>query len=459
MLRVAAILIIDDEPVLAHQLAVALRSGGHEVTTAGNAYQGLEAAAESAPDLVLLDLRLPDRSGLDVIEDLRQLDSSILIVLMTAYGSMRDSIEAIRRGAADYLHKPLDASELGLLIDRLLRQQRRECELAYLRDHQAALLDGLIFESPRLLDVFSQVQRLCDAGLPAGKRPSILLSGETGSGKGVVARAIHDLLGGGPFIEANCSAMPASSIEAELFGRERGPEGPSRPGLFEAAESGTVFLDEVGDLNLELQGKFLRLIEEKRVRRMGSEREREVNVHVLASTHRDLDAAVTEGRFRADFLHRLRVLDFAIPPLRERPEDLHALADHFASEIARQYGGPPRQISDEAHKLLAGHAWPGNVRELRNLVERALLVSDSVELGLDVFEPLLSPTPAAGAHGCVALPEEGLRLEDVERDLLRQALARARGNQTRASALLGLSRDTFRYRIGKWGLDDEIESS
>jgi DNA-binding NtrC family response regulator len=455
---VAAILIIEDEPVLAHQLAVALRSSGHEVTTAGSASLGLEAAAESAPDLVLLDLRLPDRSGLDVIEDLRQLDSSVLIVLMTAYGSVRDSTEAIRRGAADYLHKPLDASELGLLIERLLRQQRRERELAYLRGHQAVLPDGLIFESPRLLEVFSQVQRLCDAGIPAGKRPSILLTGEAGSGKGVVARAIHDLLGGGPFIEVNCSAVPAASIEAELFGRERGPEGPSQPGLFEAADSGTVFLDEVGDLDLELQGKFLRLIEEKRVRRMGSERERDVNVHVLASTHRDLDADVAEGRFRADFLQRLRGLDFAIPPLRERPEDLHALADHFASEIARQYGGPPRQISREAHKRLAEHAWPGNVRELRNLVERAILVSEAPDLGPEAFESLLRPTQPAQELGRVTLPEEGLRLEDVERDLLRQALARAGGNQTRASALLGLSRDTFRYRIGKWGLDDDVEN-
>jgi two-component system NtrC family response regulator len=454
----AAVLIIEDEPVLAHQLAVALRSGGHEVRTAGNGAQGLVEAEAATPDLVLLDLRLPDRSGLDLIPALKAIDASVPIVLMTAYGSVRDAVEAIRRGAADYLNKPLDVSELGLLIERLLSQQRRDRELTYLRGRDARDPEEAISAHPRLLDVFVQVQRLCDAGLPAGRRPSILLTGETGTGKGVTARAIHDLLGGGPFIEVNCFGMPASWIESELFGRERGADTrASQPGLFEAGEGGTVFLDEIGDLDLDLQAKFLRLIEEKRVERIGSDRVREVNVHVLASTRHDLDAAVAEGRFRPDLLHRLRVLSFEIPPLRERPEDLGLLARHFAREIGKQYGGRPRQISLEAEKLLAGYDWPGNVRELRNLIERAALVSPDEMLGVEVLSTLLEPAPRPSAPGQVLLPEEGLRLEDVERDLLRQALVRAKGNRTRASLLLGVSRDTLRYRISKWGLDEDAE--
>ncbi len=306
--------------------------------------------------------------------------------------------------------------------------------------------------------MFSQVDRLHEAALPPGKRPAILLTGETGTGKGVVARAIHARLGDGPFIEVNCTAMPASLVEAELFGHERGTftdAKTSRTGLFEAANGGTLFLDEIGELEGGLQAKFLKAIEEKRIRRLGSTRDRAVDVQVIAATNRDLDAAVRAGAFRADLLHRLRVLAFEIPPLRARGDDLLILARHFAAELGQTYGGAPRTFTPEAAAVLQRYAWPGNVRELRNLLERTVLLHRETEIGAEAIEEMIGPArplrsvasaPDAAAVAPsteFALPDAGVDLQELERALIEQALARTGGNRTRAAALLGLTRDTL----------------
>ncbi len=453
--NLASILVVEDEPLIARQVARSLEAQGHRVQVAATAAQGLAAARHEAPDLVLLDLRLPDRSGLEVLDELRELSPEIAVVIMTAHATVKTAVDAVRRGARDYLPKPLDLEEVSLLVQRLIAQQRRDRELSYLRDRDRTLPRGLLGEDPRLLALFDHARRLAEANLPPRERPAILLTGETGTGKGVVARAIHEIIGGGPYLELNCAAMPATLVEAELFGHERGSftdAKTSRVGLFEAADGGTLFLDEVGDLELGLQSRFLKVIEDKRVRRIGSTQDREVNVHVIAATHRSLPDAVRENRFRADLLHRLQVLSFEIPPLRDRPRDLRLLARHFAEELGSKYHGRPAVLAPDAEKLLSEYGWPGNVRELRNVMERAMLLHGESLLEAGVFRALLGSS-GEREGSLVRLPEQGISLASVERDLITQALERTGGNRTRAAALLGLSRDTLRYRLEKWEID------
>ena len=449
-----SIVVIDDEALLVRQIGRALASAGHEVRLAQTGAEGLAEARREVPDLVLLDLRLPDTSGLELLEALQELESSLPVVLMTAYGSVHDAVEAMRRGAVDYLQKPLDLEELRLLVDRVLARQRRDRELRYHRARDRTITPGVVGRHPTLLQIFDQVDRLREADLPAGRRPVILLTGETGTGKGLLARAIHERLGGGPFVEINCTALPDSLIEAELFGHERGTftdAKTARTGLFEAAAGGTVFLDEIGHASLELQAKLLKVIEDKRVRRLGSTRERVVDVQIIAATNRELSEAVSKREFREDLLHRLRVLSFAVPSLRERgADDLELLATHFCEEIGQTYGRPGT-LSPEAIAELARYPWPGNVRELRNVIERAILLSSDEELRLETLRSLIAPDAGSQADA-FALPEGGISLAGLERDLIRQALARASGNRTRAAALLGLTRDTLRYRLEKFGL-------
>jgi len=452
----ASILVVEDELTLARQLERALRSAGHEVRVADCGADVPRALAESSPDLVLLDLRLPDASGLDLLKEIRHADAGLPVVMMTAFSSVEDAVEAMRSGATDYLSKPLDLEKVRRLVEQLLTRERQERELAYHRARGQALTTRIVTQSPQIEELFTQVRRLAAAELPPGRRPAILLTGETGTGKGIVARATHELLGGGPFIEVNCTAMPAALVESELFGHERGSftdAKQARTGLFEAAQGGTLFLDEIGHIEPDLQAKFLKVIDERRVRRIGSSRDREVNVHVIAATNRDLDQAVREGAFREDLLHRLRVLSFELPPLRERPADVALLARHFCAELGQQYRRN-LQLTPAAAQLLSAYAWPGNVRELRNVIERATLLSGADALGAEAFRGLTATAaPGAEAPHPFRLPEEGVDLEQLERDLLEQALARAGGNQSQAARLLGLSRHALRYRLGKPGTD------
>ena len=454
----ADLLVVDDEAVLARQLARFLEADGHAVRVAGTGAEGLEAARSTPPDLVLLDLRLPDQSGLQVLQSLRAQDPGVPVILITAHGRVGEAVAAMREGAADYLQKPLDLDELALLVERVLAQQRRSAELDYLRDRGRP--PGVIGRDRRLLEIFSHAERLRKADLPPGARPTILLRGETGTGKGVLARAIHEILGGGPFIEFNCPALPDTLIEAELFGHERGSftdAFSSRAGLVEAAEGGALFLDEIGELSPEAQAKILKLIDERRIRRLGSTRERSVGVHLIAASNRDLDRAVAEGSFRADLLHRLRVLEIEVPPLRERGGDILLLARFFCSELGSQYRGRPARISPEGEQRLTRYDWPGNVRELRNVIERAILLGSDEELPASAFSGL-RPQSGGKCEHSFELPEDGIELEAVERDFLTQALARSGGNRTQAAKLLGLTRDQVRYRLEKFGIAPDSSS-
>ena len=451
----ASVLVVDDEVLLAEQVAQFLGDCGHVVRSAATGAEALEAFAEGAPDLVLLDLRLPDADGLDLLEAFHEADPGVSVVLMTAYGTVPDAVRAMRLGAADYVQKPLDLDELQLLVDRLVVQDRRERELDYHRARGREFASGIVGDHPEVLRIFDQIDRLAEAGLPPGRRPSILITGETGTGKGLIARALHERLGGGPFIEVNCTALPESLMEAELFGHERGSftdAKSSRTGLFEAATGGTIFLDEIGHAGLELQAKLLKAIEDKRIRRLGASRDTEVDVHVIAATHADLDEAVTQRQFREDLLHRLRVLSFHVPSLRERPDDIDALALHFCEHIGAAY---KRQIKlgSAALRELRRYPWPGNVRELRNVIERAILLERGEELEPHAFTSLRQPAAASDESDLFQLPEGGVQLAELEKDLIRQAIQRTGGNRTRAAALLGLTRDSLRYRLEKFGLD------
>jgi len=452
----ASLLVVEDEALLGRQLHRALTGAGHDVTLAMSGAEALEALGAVEPDLVLLDLRLPDQSGLDVLTQLLQRAPDLPVLMMTAYGSVADVVEAMRRGAADYLPKPLDLDELRLIIERTLTRGRRERELAYHRQRVASARDQVIGQDARVLALFDQIMSLAKAELDPGRRPTILLTGETGTGKGLVARAVHEALGAGPFIELNCTGLPSSLVEEELFGHERGSftgATGSRPGLFEAAEGGAIFLDEIGHLELGIQAKFLKVIEEKRVRRLGASRERTLDVHVIAATNRDVEAAVAEGDFRADLFHRLAVLSFEMPPLRERVDDILLLARHFCREIGQQYRRPALEITPEAEELFLQYPWPGNVRELRNIVERAILLSPSDLIGTEIFGPMLQLGGNVAVSENFKLPDDGVSLADLEADLIAQALERSGANRTQAAKLLGISRDQLRYRMEKFQID------
>jgi DNA-binding NtrC family response regulator len=456
------LLVIEDEAVLARNLTKAFSRQGFTVLHAGTLGEGLRAVEESHPEVVLMDLRLPDGSGIDALPQVLALDPDAAVVMMTAYGSVADAVKAMQLGARDFVLKPFTLDEIGLRVERAVGAARAQREIAYYRgrDVSGATILG---ESPAMERLRGVVGRLARAIGPRGTpAPTVLLLGETGSGKGHVARAIHTSGGrrDAPFIEVNCTALPEQLVEAELFGHERGAftdAKQARPGLFETAEGGTIFLDEIGHVPLSLQAKFLKVVEEKTVRRVGATATRQIDVQVVAATSRDVEAAVQLGEFREDLYQRLSVAVIRVPPLRERGDDAVVLARTFIEQASRRYGMAARRLSPAAEEAIRSYAWPGNVRELQNTMERVVLFTDSdpvAEQDVGVAKAATRATIGVSPAGDVRidLPETGLSLEAVERALLVAALERAGGNQSRAARLLGVSRDTLRYRMEKHGL-------
>jgi DNA-binding NtrC family response regulator len=462
----ATLLIVEDEDVLARNLVRAFSQRGFRVQHAGTLAAAERCVGEAFPDVVLLDLRLPDGSGLDWLEALRARAPELPVVMMTAYGSVADAVTAMQRGACDYVQKPLDLDEIRLKVERALAHVRDEREVSYYRRRDAEGT-GLLGESSAIATLRARIEKVARAtGTPGTQPPTVLLLGETGSGKGHVARLLHASGGraAGPFIDVNCTALPETLIEAELFGHEKGAftdAKTARAGLFETANSGTLFLDEIGHVSPTLQAKFLHVIEARVIRRVGGTQERPVDVHVIAATNRDLESAVRLGEFREDLYQRLRVAEIRVPPLRDRGDDALLLARAFLDRTARRYGMGPRTLSPAAEQALRSYRWPGNVREVANTLERAVLFADgerleASDLGLPTdtgTQGQVRTTPAGEVQ--VDIPESGLSLEAVERALLAGALAKAGGNQSGAARLLGVSRDTLRYRLDKYGLGDE----
>jgi len=458
-----SLLIVEDEEVLARNLTKAFGGRGIDVRHASTVATAIKAAAEEPPDVVLLDLRLPDGSGLDVLSALTAADGEVAVIMMTAYGSVADAVAAMQRGARDYVQKPLDLNEIRLKVERALGGRREAREIAYYRSRDAAAAT-ILGESPavvRLRELVGRIARVT-AG-PGAPAPTVLLLGETGSGKGHVARALHADSGrrNGPFIEVNCTALPENLAEAELFGHEKGAftdAKAGRAGLFETADGGTIFLDEIGHVTPALQSKFLKVIEEKTIRRVGGSAVRRIDVQVVAATSRDLEAAVQFGEFREDLFQRLSVAVLRIPPLRERADDTVLLARAFLADAARRYGMASRTLSPDAEQAIRKYGWPGNVRELANTMERVILFCDDERVEADDLG--LAVAPSAAGRVAIAptgevridFPDAGLSLEAVERAVLVAALEKAGGNQSAASRLLGTSRDTLRYRMEKFGL-------
>lgn len=463
-----AVLIVEDEATLAKNLTHYLLRHGFDARAAPSAEEGFALLDEYRPDLVLLDFNLPGMHGLHALEKLRERDSSIKVIIMTGHGSIQMAVDAMRAGAYDYVTKPIVLSELKLRLMKALGEQRKEQTLSYYQQQQQqeGSLKELIGESPPIRALRVKIAQLLEAerSLVQGEPPAVLVTGETGTGKELVARALHfeGRRREHAFVEVNCASIPGPLLESELFGHERGAFTDARErklGLAEAADQGTLFLDEIGDAELSLQGKLLRLLEDKVVRRLGSLRDVKVNVRVVAATNQPLERRVQDQRFRSDLFFRLRGVQLHLPPLRERGDDILLLARHFLVVHGGRYGKRDLRLDNDAERILLQYSWPGNVRELRNTVEQMVLLADS-----SVIHPAhINLCATLGETGSAAsgvernsvehaLAQEGFRLEDWERTMVHKALEKSAWNVSRAAKLLGLSRDTLRYRIEKYSL-------
>ena len=455
------VLIVDDERTLARAIKAFLAESGYEAEVAGDGEQALGLLESLRPDVVFSDVRLPGMTGIELLRRIREFDPAIPVVIMTAYGTIEGAVEAVKLGAFDYLKKPVDLEELKLLADRARETSQLKQELSYYRSRaaQPVRFGEVIGQSPAIRGVLEQARQI--AALE--ETPPVLIVGETGTGKGLVARTIHasSPRSARPFIEVNCTALPATLMEAELFGHERGAftdAKESKLGLFEAAEGGFLFLDEVGDIELSLQGKLLKAVEERSVRRVGGIRDRRIDVRILAASNRDLEKDAQGERFRRDLYFRLAVIILRLPPLRERGEDILFLAEHFLRRFNAKYGKAAHGFDPRARERLLAYPWPGNVRELSHVMERAVLWSrgdllGSEHLSLEIPAAPAEPAPQADGRGASeSLPPPGTDLESWERTLIERALRESDGNQTRAAQRLGISRDTLRYRLKKYGI-------
>ncbi|HKQ60858.1 MAG TPA: sigma-54 dependent transcriptional regulator [Candidatus Polarisedimenticolaceae bacterium] len=450
------LLIVDDEETQRRMLESLLARAGFDVVTAADGGEALKRLGEGTFDLLLTDQRMPVVDGLELLERTRRIDPGLPVVLMTAYGTLSAAVEAMKRGAADYLTKPFEKDELVLVVEKSIRQRRLEDEVATLRGalRDRYRLENILGLSAGMQQVFSLIERVSFADVP------VLITGESGTGKELVARAIHgrSSRAGGPFVALNCAAVPETLLESEFFGHEKGAfTGALRahPGKFEQADGGTLFLDEIAAMRTDLQAKLLRALQDKEIQRLGSPSSRRVDVRILAATCEDLEQALRRRTLREDLYYRLNVVPIHLPPLRERMDDLPVLVDHFLSQAARRVGRPAPVIAPRVLDRMQQYAWPGNVRELENCIERMVVLAQGARVEVEDLPPAVTREAAseAGALNGFELPPEGVRLGDLERHLIQQALRRSRGSLGPAARLLGISYKTLQYRIRKHALE------
>jgi two-component system response regulator AtoC len=445
------VLVVDDEQLIRWSLSERLTADGCTIIEAGTAREALDRFGPGI-DLVLLDYRLPDSDGLRVLKKMKALQPDVPVILLTAFSSIETAVEAMKQGAYHYANKPFNLDEIALVVGKALETTALRREVRQLRASRSEphALSRIVGESTAMQSLRALLQRI--AASPAS---TVLLTGESGTGKDLAAKIIHynSERASRPFMNITCSALPETLLESELFGHERGAFTDARQqktGLLESAEGGTVFLDEIGEMSAALQAKLLRFLEEKSFKRIGGAADIRVNVRVVAATNRDLEDEVAHGKFRADLYYRLNVMQVQLPPLREHASDVPLLVTFYVDLFNREFRKQVRGASPTALELLQGYRWPGNIRELRNAVERAMLLADGEWLEPGHFPMAVSRRSAAGTYD---LPDEGISLEQVERELVVQALTRTGWNHTRAAALLGLNRDQIRYRIEKFGLE------
>ena len=446
----ATVLVVDDEEKLRRVLELQLKSAGFEVEQAGSAEEALRLADRA--QVILTDLRLPGISGLELLSNLRRQDSHTPVIVMTAFGSIENAVEAMKAGAADFLPKPFSLDHLMTVVNkalelRTLRDENRELRAELSQRYE---FDNIVGRSSAMREIFATVDRV------APTRATVLMCGESGVGKDIIARAIHhhSPRAGRPFVKINCTALPENLMESELFGYEKGAftgANTAKPGKFEQADTGTVFLDEIGDVPPSVQVKLLRILQEREFERLGSNKTRHIDVRVLAATNVDLRAALEQGTFREDLYYRLNVLPINIPPLRERKEDIPFLVEHFIKKLKKDLGSPVESISESALERLLSYHWPGNVRELENVIERSMVLATGPILQAEDVK--LDLAPKARAAVADSFLPEGMTLDQYEQSIIREALKRANGNKSQAARLLGLTRNALRYRLSQMGIE------
>lgn len=441
----ARILVVDDEEDIRNLLSDRLQMYGYEVFTASYGAEALEKVDEMSPELVLLDILLPDINGIEVLSRIKREHPETLVIMITAYGSVQRAVEAMKQGAYDFIEKPFNPDLIRIKVGKAVERQSLMRENEYLRSELKGKYDEIIGKSQKMMEVLRAIERV------APSDSTVLITGEAGTGKELVARALHrnSPRSSKPFVVVNCPAIQPTLIESEIFGHEKGAftgATARKIGKMEKADGGTLFLDEVGDISYEVQAKLLRAIQEKEFERVGGTKPIKVDVRFIAATNQDLDEAVQEGRFRKDLFYRLNVVNIHLPPLRERKEDIPLLAEHF---LRHHSAGRRIQISDEAMELLVNYHWPGNVRELQNYIERAILFTDS-----DVIRPehlpqeIKSNSPSASALENLIKP--GTTLKEMEKALILKTLEEVQGNRTKAAKLLGISLRGLQYKLKEY---------
>ncbi len=454
-MRKPKILVVDDEHLIRWSLEQSLLKQGYDVVTAASGEDALRMVQEDAPELILLDIQLPGLDGLEVLERVKDIDEDILVIMVTALGVLETAVKAMRMGAYDYINKPFNLDELSIIIKKALETKELRKEVAHLRSTQSSKygIDKIIGGSSHMHQVLEMVRKVAQSDAS-----TVLIQGESGTGKELIARAIHfeSSRADKPFMAINCAAMPETLLESELMGHEKGAftdAKSQKKGLFEIADGGTLFLDEIGDMDVGMQAKLLRVLEERTFRRIGGTKEIPVDVRIVSATNQELLQKIEEKSFRNDLYYRLQVIPIYLPPLRERPEDITPLVDFFIGHYNREFGKSVKGVSKMASKFLLEYEWPGNVRELRNIIERAIILESEETLMLEHLPNELVSRAGGTSSGPMSLriPPEGVDIEDIERELIRQSLEIAEGNQSKAAKKLNLGIDAFRYRMKKFG--------
>jgi two-component system response regulator AtoC len=443
------VLIIDDEKLVRWSLQQKLSKEGYEVESAPTGEEGLNLLREDGYELVLLDLRLPGMDGVQTLREIKKLEREIGVVMLTADTGLAQAVECVRLGAHNYLTKPFEFEQVKVALEKAREDLKLRREVTRLRRREQKKI--LVGESPQMRALRQLIVQIGESDAT-----TVLIEGENGTGKELAAQAIHygSARASQPFLAINCSAIPENLIESELFGHERGAFTDAKnlkKGLFELADGGTVLLDEIGDMRPALQAKLLRVLESREFQRVGGTKNISVDVRVIAATNRNLEEAVARGEFRQDLYYRLKVIALRMPALREQREDIALLARHYLRQFADEYGKPVKQLSDEAAAALEKYDWPGNVRELRNVIERLVILEHADVILPEHLPAELRLQTRPNSRSLIQLPAEGVALVDVERELVRQAMERSGGNQSRAAELLGLERDALRRRLIKYG--------
>jgi len=456
------VFLLDDEELIVTVLSKALKKEGYEIQAATETDNIMEKIKSFNPDLLLMDIRMPDRDGIDILKEIKGAGLTTPVVMLTADDTADTAVKAMKLGAADYLTKPFNTDEVKIVIRNIIERENLKEEVDYLRKAYSEVIDReMVGESSVIQELEEKIKKIAQARVS-----NILVTGESGTGKELVARRIHKFMSdtdsswNRPFISVNCAAMPESLLESQLFGYEKGSFTDAKSatkGLFEMAKGGVILLDEIGDMKLDLQSKLLRVLEERKIRRLGGKGEIAVEATVIATTNRNLSEAVSSGEFRKDLFFRLTTFYLHVLPLRKRQDDIPLLANYFLTHFAKKYNKKIiKGFTPQAKELMINYAWPGNARELKNLVERFVVLEDAEVIAPEhmpkwIFGDTLGAKPLTGDK--ISLPDSGISLEEVEKDLICQALEKSNFNKTLAAKLLDISYDTLRYQVKKYGLE------